>query len=152
MTDQEKPIEQNPVNPVSAYPVQPPTVLEPPPDILPQSTVVVPASGFGVPRWFYFVFGATVIIFLVVTGMLVLQSSQKSKENGMGIPPTIIPISSIPPITSPSAVVPTTASSTQTETPGTTDEISSIEADINSLDLLLLDQNLEAIDSPNSTN
>lgn len=149
MTDQEKPIEQNPVNPVSIPSENIPPPLEP--DILPQSTVAVPASGFGVPRWFYFVFGTTVIIFLAVTGMLVFQSSQKSKESGIQIPPTIIPLSGIPPITSPSTVIPTTASSTQTETPGTTDEISSIEADINSLDLLLLDQNLEVINSQNST-
>lgn len=169
MIDQEKPMGQNSVIPVptgSSEGAVPPPVPQqafapsPPLDttsgefeqeVPPPASVIVPANGGTVPRWFYFVFGLTVILFLVVTGLLVLQLRQKPKETNSGIMPTVVITSVLPPIASPSVFLPGATTSAQPETLGSSDEILSIEADINSLDLLLLDKDLEAIDSQNST-
>ncbi len=148
MTDQEKPIELNPAVPAATDPMSgsvPP--IQPPPqsDVLPSSTVVMPVNGNGIPRWFYFVFGMTVIVFIIVTALLVLQAGQKQKKADLAVPaviPSVIPTVAVSPILPPAA----TGAGLLNNTLAGSDEIASIEADLKELDFVALDKSLEEAD------
>ena len=129
-------------------PVSPPTVPEPievQPPISP--TVIIPGNNGSVPRWFYFIFGITIIIFFLVTTLLVIQLTQKQQSANIEAVPTIMPKVTqsviISPVLSPAA---TDAAILQLNTMESSDEITSIEADLKNTDLTVLDKGIEAID------
>lgn len=131
-------------------PVPPPIVPTPPEPIEVQPpispTVIIPRNNGSVPRWFYFIFGITIIIFFLVTTLLVMQLSQKQQSANMAVP-TIMPKVTqnivISPVLSPAA---SDAAILQLNTMESSDEITSIEADLKNTDLTILDKGLEVID------
>lgn len=143
MIDQEKPYSENP----AVTPVEPVDSNIPP--MVP--TVVVPSNGGGVPRWFYFVFGITFIIFLLVTGLLVLKTSQKPKQAEPAVPtvmPSVVPtaaaLPSLPPDATNAGILDNALESS--------DEITTIETDLNNLDFAALDLGLEEADREFNSN
>ena len=92
--------------PVADFPVQPVPSAVPVPPVITASTsfdnsplppennsptVAVSDQAGNVPKWFYLIFGVTLIIFFVVTGLLIMSFVQQpNKETGKVIP-NIIP-------------------------------------------------------------
>lgn len=127
-----------------SVPVAPPPPAEP--RVAEASTVIVPSSGGVVPKWFYFIFGATLIVFLVVTTLLVLQLTQKPQAPGAV--PTITPqATSKAPTPTTSANLATDAAVLKLNKIGTSDELSSIEADLKDTDLGVWDQGLNVVEA-----
>lgn len=134
-----------PVDPLIAYPA----VGSVPPTSPSVPTVVVPGNGGGVPKWFYFIFGITVIVFFLVTALLVMQFTQKP-STVLDVVPTTVPKislkSELPTPTLTSVNSATDSALTKLEELGTTDEIASIETDLKNTDLSSLDQGWEVLD------
>ena len=132
------------VEPVSSEPYTP---------VVPPENPTVAVSGeSSVPKWFYLVFGITLIVFFAVTTLLVLsltgkkQSTLPSNVNVVS-PTTIIrPTEVILP--SPTVVSQATDSEglNQPDT-NNSDEINALENDLNSTDLKALDEDLSAFDT-----
>lgn len=99
-------------------------------------TVVLPGNGGIVPKWFYFIFGITIIVFLLVTALLVLQITQKTPNPA--VIPTIVPTKAAS-----NNILPTV---TQTATDSGTDDIASIDADLKSAELVVLDKGLDGVE------
>lgn len=141
----------------SDVPSVPPGIIPQATDInIPPSPTMVIASGNngGVPKWFYFIFGITVIVFFLVTALLILQFTQKQKAD-IGTAPTVtpkvptvsIPISNITPVVSAAD-----SAAVKFNDVGKSDDTTSIEADLKNTDLMVLDQSLNEVDTQmNST-
>ena len=110
-------------------------------------TVIIPRNNGSVPRWFYFIFGITIIIFFLVTTLLVMQLTQKQQSPKIEAVPTAIPNINqgviLTPTLSPTA---SDAAILKLNTMGSSDEIVSIEADLKNTDLTVLDNLIEAVD------
>lgn len=117
------------------------TAVPPPP------SVVVPANNGGIPRWFYFIFGATVIAFFAVTTLLLLQLTQKPPAANLGSGPTATPRITSTVSVSPSLLEATDAAILKLKSLGSSDEIASIETDLENTDLTVLDKGLEDLDN-----
>ena len=121
-------------------PVPPPIVPTPP-------TVILPSINSSVPKWFYFIFGITIIVFFLVTTLFVMQLTQKQQISNIEAVPTVIPrvIQSvvISPVLSPAA---SDAAILKLNTMDISDEINSIEADLKNTDLTVLDKGIEESD------
>lgn len=111
-------------------------------------TVVVSGSSGGVPKWFYLVFGITLIVFFAVTTLLVLSLTKKQ--------PSTLPSDNVAPIVSsptevilpPSPLPPqATDSAGLIQSGGSNDDIESLENEVNSTDLSALDNDLSTIDN-----
>lgn len=140
---------------VTEIPVYEPPV-EPPTEEL--STVAV-ASQNGVPKWFYFLFGITLIIFFIVTALLVANYTQKKSifqllGIGQGTQTSIPTIPSAPSpvvinefLPSITPTVPATPAA-DLKLPGltTTDEVSDLEKDISGTDFTQLDKAISNLD------
>lgn len=111
-------------------------------NVEPTSSVVVPTSGAVVPKWFYFIFGATVIAFFVVTTLLIAHLTQRSPSS-VEVVPTITPK-----ITSPSPTPQASDSAvSKLNQLGSSDEVAAIEFDLKNTDLGPLDQAVNVVDS-----
>lgn len=142
MIDQNLPSQEG--NLSAAQPAAVPPVQEP--VVAPSPTVVVPNNGGGVPKWFYFIFGLTFIVFFLVTTLLVLQLIPKQQANSDILPtktPQVTSTSKLPSLTP--AV--SDLAVTKLNNLGTEDEVVSIEADLKNTDLLVLDQGLETVEA-----
>ncbi len=110
-------------------------------------TVIIPRNNGSVPRWFYFIFGITIIIFFLVTTLLVMQLTQKQQSPKIEAVPTAIPNINqgviLTPTLSPAA---SDAAILKLNTMGSSDEIVSIEADLKNTDMTVLDNLIEAVD------
>lgn len=140
--DQNQPYGENINTPATAAPIEPGVTdsqVAPEQNIPSTSSVVVPQNGGEVPKWFYFIFGATLIVFLVVTTLLVLQVTRKET-----LPANIVP-TTIPQITS-NAGNPTVSPTAIQTTESTSDDIASIEADLKTTDLTVLDTSLNEVE------
>lgn len=109
------------------------------------STVVVPGGG-GVPKWFYFIFGLTVLIFLIVTALLVMSLGQKNNQPAASAP-TSSPTSLVPtkPILAPTTIPATDAAVLKLNTLGSSDEIIDLDREIRETDLTTIDQSLSGL-------
>lgn len=109
------------------------------------STVVVPGSG-KVPKWFYFIFGLTVLIFLIVTALLVVSLGQKNNQPITSVP-TSGPTSSVPtkPVLVPTTIPATDAAVLKLNALGSSDEIIDLEREIRETDLTAIDQSLSGL-------
>lgn len=133
--------------------VDPPVAYPPVGSVPPASpsspTVVVPGGGGGVPKWFYFIFGITIIVFLVVTALLVMQFTQKP-STAPEVVPTFVPRvslkSELPTPTLASVNLATDSALIKLGELGMTDEVASIETDLENTDLSSLDQGWEMLD------
>ena len=115
----------------------------------PTSTVVVPAGSSEVPKWFYFLFGITIIVFFLVTTLLVLQLTQKQVGNLESVPtvvPKVTSTSSLPTPTIIATNLATDSAVTKLNDSGNTDDITSIEMDLKGTDLAVLDQSISEVD------
>jgi len=150
MIDQNQPYNGENINPAeTAAPIGQETVGSPiasavppveiTPDVPSVSSVIVPQNGAEVPKWFYFIFGITLIVFLVVTTLLVLQITKKEAPSANIAPTTILQIT---PSVTINAVSPTVAQTTESAA----DDIASIEADLKTIDLTVLDTSLNEVD------
>ena len=116
------------------------------------ATVVVSKQGGGVPKWFYFLFGVTLIVFFIVTALLVLNYTQKSQNPPREeINPTVIPteaIISTPELTK--EILPTASPAPLVISPvvisvpelSKSDEIIDLEKDLNNTDLTQLEKSV----------
>lgn len=135
-------------------PVDPPVVYPPagsvlPPASLSSPTVIVSGKGGGVPKWFYFVFGITIIVFFLVTALLVMQFTQKPSTVPEAVPASIPKVSlksELPTPTLASANSAADAVLRKLGELGITDEVMVIEADLKNTDLSILDQGWNLVD------
>lgn len=135
----------------SPSPVPPPVVpipsepLSAQPPISP--TVILPSISGSVPKWFYFIFGITIIVFFLVTTFLVMQLTQKQQTANIETVPTIMPRVTqnvvISPVLSPAA---SDAAILKLNTMESSDEIAVIDNDLKNTDLTVLDKGIEASD------
>lgn len=153
---------QTPVNTVTApYPAASSSVSSEPPIEVPPSSSgsVIVTSGSGTPKWFFILFGLTLVLFIIVTAFLVMTLLNKKKDEDKqtaiapdsvpsvtAVPklsPTLFPISPtvtlLPPEASDSTVI-------KMDTLSNSDEISQIENDIQNTDLSFIDTGLENLD------
>ncbi len=136
---------------VNTTPVSTPSVSTPPEPINVQPpaspTVILPSNNGSVPKWFYFIFGITLIVFFLVTTFLVMQLTQKQQTLNIETVPTTIPrvtqSAVISPVLSPVA---SNAAVMNLDTLDSSDEIASIENDLKNTDLTDLDKGIEASD------
>lgn len=125
---------------VSPSPVQPPVVPTPP-------TVILPSNNGSVPRWFYFIFGITLIVFFLVTTFLVMQLTQKQQTANIETIPTIMPRVTQNAVISPKLTpIVSDAAELNMSTMESSDEVASIENDLENTDLMVLDKGIEASD------
>lgn len=139
-TDPNTPITQdpNPTQPVET------TVPLMPQDTPPSETpnVIVPNSSSGVPPWFYFIFGITLIVFFLVTTLLVLQITQKQPSSQGTV--------SVPQVTSAKLPTPTVIADpavSKLNDTGNSDDLVSIETDIKNTDLDSWGKELSAVET-----
>lgn len=136
-----------------------PEAVPPEPSVPPPPTVVVPADGSGVPKWFYLIFGITLIVFFAVTALLINSLLQKSTSS----PAPAGSSTSTPAIPS---VLPSNTSSSQREflptlTPvseatdqavfrlrqrSSSDELVDLQSDIDNTDLSSIKESLDVLD------
>lgn len=113
-------------------------------------TVVVSGNSGGVPKWFYLVFGITLIVFFAVTTLLVLSLTKKQSSTLPLSSDNVAPIVSSPTevILPPSPLPPqATDSAGLIQSGGSNDDIESLENEVNSTDLSALDNDLSTIDN-----
>lgn len=150
-------LNNQPETPVAQTPVS--TPVESVTSVQPQieSSVIIPRTGGGgVPKWFYFVFGITIIVFILVTYLLVMQFTQKPAVVPEVIPTPSSRTSITVEVPTPTLISPGIASgsaSLKLDESSTNDEISSIEADLGVIDIDSLDKEGDLVDKEfNKTN
>lgn len=147
--DQDKPYEENNIPPVETNPVPPPTPasrVEPavPPT---EPTVVVPANGGAIPKWFYFIFGLTAVAFFLVTGLIVLQLTQK-QPGISNLGPTVAPkVTGTLPTPTLSSTGATDSAVAKLDDVKGADDLVSIDADLKNTDLTVIDQRANEVDA-----
>ncbi|MBI3380244.1 hypothetical protein HY029_05815 [Candidatus Gottesmanbacteria bacterium] len=152
MIDPNKPYEENnmPVSPVGGSNSAPQLDPIPPtkPNIPTNPSVVIPANGGNVPKWFYFVFGLTIIVFFFVTTLIVLQLTQRLPGSG-GANPSVTPK-----VTGSEIPTPTLTSQISSDSAvakfnkvGISDDVASIEADLKNTDLGMIDSEVSKTDT-----
>lgn len=110
-------------------------------------SVIISQNNPNVPKWFYFIFGLTVIVFFLVTTLIILQLIQKKESPSQS--------ASVPAPASPEAQPsPTLTFMEATDSAvfrlrevARSDELSSIEADLKNTDLNILEQSLMIVDN-----
>lgn len=137
----------------SVSPVEPTVVplAVPPSPPTPISTVVIPSQSEKLPAWFYFLFTVVAVLFFFITFLLVKTLIEKQKQSdrqniATGITPGVKP-SNIP-LVSPS-VIPTPPDDylNLLNNVGTSDDVASIEADLESTDLSQLKEDIGELDN-----
>ena len=136
------------VEPVSGEPYTP---------VVPPENPTVAVSGENsVPKWFYLVFGITLIVFFAVTTLLILSLTGKKQPALPSSANIVSPTTIIRPteviLPSPT-IVPQATDSEGLNQPDTnnSDEINALENDLNSTNLKALDEDLSAFDTDLST-
>lgn len=114
------------------------------------ASVVVTGSNEKVPKWFYFIFILTLIIFIAVTVLLVKSVMQKS-NSASNATPTINPVA-IKAVVSPTIIPVPTIEATDAGTlkisqVSSSDEIKDIENDIKTTDFSPIETGLSDLDS-----
>lgn len=150
--NQTVPLQQSPAQPIPTpfsppVPIPPSTpAASPPPPVTP--TVVLPQNGNGVPKWFYFIFGITLLVFFIITTLLVWQLTQKPSAQETA------PIST-PRITDRITPVSPTREARGSATDAAilklnrlknSDEVSDIEADIEATEFSSIDEEMSFFD------
>ena len=144
MVDQNSHENQNPAVPFEQPPV--PDLTAETPQVATVPNVVLSSSEGGVPKWFYFIFGLTLIVFFAVTTLIVLSFTQKKSNSPAAVPttiPTTVQEVVIPSITP----IPEDPIISKFNEQSTSDEVSDIEADLSNTDLVELDNSLNELDS-----
>jgi len=142
MVDQNNPFNQKPEVPIE----QPLTPTPPPetPQVATIPTVVVSEPVSGVPKWFYFIFAITLIVFFAVTTLIVLSITQKKSTSPVAVP-TIVP--TLTGEVAPSVTAkPEDPIISKFNDQGSSDELTDIETDLNNTDLVELDKSLNELD------
>ncbi len=135
------------VEPVSGEPYTP---------VPPENPTVAVSGENSVPKWFYLVFGITLIVFFAVTTLLILSLTGKKQSTLPSSANVVSPTTIIRPteviLPSPT-VVPQATDSAGLNQPDTnnSDDINALENDLNSTNLKVLDEDLSAFDTDMST-
>lgn len=134
------------------YPSVPPVTAETPPissGIAPEPTVVLPGGGAGVPKWFYLIFGITIIAFFIVTTLILLSFTQRPATKTDVIPTVMPQITKTSKLPTPTLVtnLATDSATLKLNNLGNSDEVVSIEADLKNTDLGVLDEGLVTVDN-----
>lgn len=113
------------------------------------TSVIIPQNDPGVPKWFYFIFGLTVIVFFFVTTLIILQliKREPGPEVAQPVSVSVTPSTGMLPTPTLTVMVATDSAITKLNEVGSSDEISSIEADLKATDLTVLDQSLMIVDN-----
>lgn len=140
-----------PIQPIPT-PFSPPVSIPSTPAASPPSpvapTVVLPQNGHGVPKWFYFIFGITLVVFFIVTTVLVWQLTQKqsAEETTPIYTPRITDrITQVSPTLAASGSA-TDAAILKLNKLKSSDEISDIESDIEAGDFSSIEKEMLAFD------
>lgn len=122
------------------------------PVVPPESPTVAVSSGSNVPKWFYLVFGITLIVFFAVTTLLVLSLTSKKQSASPSSVNVVQPTAFIRPteiiLPSPTVIPQATDSAglNQSDT-NNSDEINALENDLNSTDMKAIDEDLSVFDT-----
>ena len=121
-----------------------PSAVEPP-------QVAISGNGNNVPKWFYLIFGITLIVFFAITTLLVLSLTKKSPPklptpSSAIVQPTSSSVSAATPTLIPLPTVTNIPAGGQ-NTVSNSDAISDLENDINKTDLSDIEGDLTALDS-----